>query len=156
MLVAGQSIMQIAAQLRGPAPVPWWRNVHQDKLGGGMLFHIEKLSHLRTEVVSGHYPLQLMNVRYREVGTSGRTSWMGAERTSNSGRSRTAALKRATGPSRRSFMEIADCSLQPVIVILACYLGQSSCFVAIWLFRDCLVRTPLRRGRTRAVLLLHL
>jgi hypothetical protein len=30
-------------------------------------------------VASGHYPLQLMNVQYREVRTSFRTSWMGAE-----------------------------------------------------------------------------
>ena len=29
-------------------------------------------------VVSGHHPFLLMNVRYREVGASPRTSWMGA------------------------------------------------------------------------------
>src|ERR1700733_8524209 len=32
-------------------------------------------------VVSGHYTLQLMNARYREVRTSSRTSWMGAKQT---------------------------------------------------------------------------
>jgi hypothetical protein len=33
-------------------------------------------------VVSAHYPLQPMNVRYRGVAISSRTSWMGAEPTS--------------------------------------------------------------------------
>jgi hypothetical protein len=51
--------------------VPWWRSAHQDKIGRGLLSHIEKLSRVRTEVVSEHYLLPLMNVRHREGGGIG-------------------------------------------------------------------------------------
>jgi hypothetical protein len=59
---------------RGFAPVTsvlgMWCAASNDQ---GLLLHNPPMS-----VVSGHSPLQLMNVRYREVGTLSRTSWMGA------------------------------------------------------------------------------
>ena len=63
-----------------------------------------------TSIVSGHYPLQLTNVRYREVGTSSRASWMDADPTDcirpDLAESGMAAFDGASAKADAGFMEI--------------------------------------------------